>query len=343
MELTAGANDHEQVVFCQDRAAGLRAIIAVHNTALGPGMGGTRFYPFETEQAALQDVLRLSRAMTYKSAAAGLPFGGGKAVIIGDPRRDRTEELFRAYAGFVDSLGGRYITTEDVGTTEADMLVVATRTKFVTGLPDGSGDTTEATAGGESSAMRTIARRLWSADSLAGRHVAIQGVGKVGSGIARHLAQDGCRLTIADVAADTVERLAAELNAAVVPADRAHAVECDIFSPCALGGALSPETIPALRCEAVLGCANNQLASPQCADMLASRGITYAPDYIVNAGGVINIAHEVGGYDRDAAFAHAWRIGETLEHVLDLAGAEGITTARAADILAENRFKGDGS
>jgi leucine dehydrogenase len=221
------------------------------------------------------------------------------------------------------------------------MLVVATRTKFVTGLPDGSGDPSEATAWGVFSAMRTIAKRLWNADSLAGRDVAIQGVGKVGSGIARHLARDGCRLTIADVALDAVQRLADELDATVAPADRVHAVECDFYSPCALGGALSAETIPELWCAAVIGCANNQLAAPECADLLAARGIVYAPDYIVNAGGVINIAHEVGGYDRDAAFAHAWRIGDTLERVLDLAGAEGITTARAADILAEERLKGD--
>jgi len=342
MDLTAGTTDHEQVVFCQDRPSGLRAIIAIHSTILGPGMGGARFYPFATEDDALADVLRLSRAMTYKSSAAGIDYGGGKAVIIGDPRRDRSEALLVAYAGFVDSLGGRYITTEDVGTTEADLVVISSATKYVVGLPDGSGDPSEATAWGVFSGLRTVASRLWDVDTLAGRHVAVQGVGKVGSGIARHLAANDCRLTLADVNDAAVEALARELGASVAPPDRIHAVECDIFSPCALGGALSASSIPELQCAAVAGCANNQLASPDAADLLAARGILYAPDYIVNAGGVINIAHEAGGYDRDAAFAHAWRIGETLERVLDLAGAEKVTTARAADMIAEERLQGAG-
>ena len=340
MKLLDTGTDHERVVASRDEGSGLRAIVAVHNTRLGPAMGGTRFYPFATEDEALTDVLRLSRAMTYKSAAAGIDFGGGKAVIIGDPRRDRTEALLRAYGRFVDSLGGRYITTEDVGTTEADMLVIAQETEHVVGLPSGSGDPSGATAWGVFAAMRTLARRLWDAETLSGRHVAIQGVGKVGSAIARHLTGDGARVTIADVSAEAVRRLAAETGASIVDADRIHAVECDIFAPCALGGALDARSVPELACTAVAGCANNQLATPDAAGEIERRGIVYAPDYIVNAGGVINIAHEAGGYDRDAAFAHAWRIGETLERVLDLAGAEKVTTARAADMIAEQRFKG---
>jgi len=340
MNLLSPDSEHEQVVFCHDRATGLRSIIAIHSTTLGPSMGGTRFYPFASESDALADVLRLSRAMTYKSAAAGIDFGGGKAVIIGDPRRDKTEPLLRAYAGFVDSLGGRYLTTEDVGTTEDDVVVFSSVTKYVVGLPDGSGDPSEATAWGLFAAMRALARRLWGADTLAGRHVAIQGAGKVGSGTARYLARDGARLTVADIAEDTVQALAAELGASVVPADVIHAVECDIFSPCALGGSLSASTVPELACSAVAGCANNQLATPDAADLLAARGIVYAPDYIVNAGGVINIAHEAGGYEKQAAFEHVWRIGETVQRVLDLAESRKVTTARAADMIAEERFKG---
>jgi leucine dehydrogenase len=340
----AGPNDHEQVVFCQDREPGLRAIIAIHSTRLGPALGGTRFYPFPSESEALADVLRLARAMSYKSAAAGLDFGGGKAVIIGDPRRDRTEPLLRSYARFVNSLGGRYVTTEDVGVTVADMNLIREETPHVTGAAvelGGSGDPSEATGWGVFCAMRMLARRLWDADSLEGRHVAIQGVGKVGTFVAGHLAADGCGLTVADVSPESADRAASRHGAAVVPTDEIHRVECDIFSPCALGGAVNPSTIPELRCEAVAGCANNQLASPESADLLAQRGILYAPDYIVNAGGVINIAYEVGRrYDRDAAFAHVARIAETLHRVIDLAHAAGITTAEAADRIAEERLLG---
>ena len=339
----AGAYDHEQVVFCQDRPTGLRAIIAIHSTRLGPALGGTRFYPFPTEEEALADVLRLSRAMSYKSSAAGLDFGGGKAVIIGDPRRDRNESLLRAYARLVDSLGGRYVTTEDVGVTVDDMNLIRQETKHVTGASvalGGSGDPSEATGWGVFCAMRMLSRRLWGVHSLEGRHVAIQGVGKVGSYIAGHLAADGCRLTVADVTPEAADRAAQTHSAAVVSTDEIHRVECDVFAPCALGGAINADTIPELRCEAVAGCANNQLASPECADRLADHGILYAPDYIVNAGGVINIAYEVGrAYDREAAFAHVARIAETLERVLDTADAEGITTAEAADHIAEERWR----
>ena len=335
--------DHEQVVFCQDRATGLRSIIAVHSTRLGPSLGGTRFYPFETESDALTDVLRLSRAMTYKSAAAGLDLGGGKAVVIGDPKRDKTESLLTSYAKYVDSLGGRYVTTEDVGTTVADMNVIRKTTNHVTGFAvedGGSGDPSEATGWGAFSAIRSLARRLWGSESLDGRHVAIQGVGKVGSYLAGHLAGAGARLTIADVTPEAAERIREAHGAEVVAPDVIHKVECDIYSPCALGGALNPQTIPELSCTAVAGCANNQLATPGSAQLLDDRSIVYAPDYIVNAGGVINISYELapGGYDREQAFAHCARIGETLDRVLDMAEDLKITTASAADRLAESRF-----
>jgi glutamate dehydrogenase/leucine dehydrogenase len=332
------SSTHEQVVHCRDEDTGLRAIIAIHSTKLGPSLGGARFYPFASEEEALTDVLRLSRAMTYKSSAAGLDFGGGKAVIIGDPRRDKTDALLRAYARCVDSLEGRYITTEDVGTSVPDMDVVAQETKHVAGTSAGSGDPSEATAWGLFSAMRTLAARLWRAESLDGRHVAIQGVGKVGGYLAGHLAGDGCRLTVADVNEAATERVAGDHGAAVVTTEEIHAVECDVFAPCALSGELNPRTVPELRCGAVAGCANNQLAEPSIADEIAARGIVYAPDFIVNAGGVINIAHEVGGYDKQKAFDHAWRIGETLARVLDIAADESVTPEIAADRLAESRL-----
>jgi valine dehydrogenase (NAD+) len=337
-----GANDHEEVVYCEDAGTGLRSIVAIHSTRLGPSLGGTRFFPFAGEDDALADVLRLSRAMSYKSAAAGLDHGGGKAVIIGDPRRDRTEALIRSYARFVDSLGGRYITTEDVGTTEADMNLIATETRFVTGMSTesgGSGDPSEATAWGVFCAMRTLARGLWQQESLEGRHVAVQGVGKVGSYLVGQLVRDGCVVTVADVNVDAVARLNSERGLSTVAPQDIHKVRCEIFSPCALADSLSERTIPELDCAAVVGCANNQLASPGAAELLADRGIVYAPDFIVNAGGVINVAHELIGYDRERAYAHTARIGETLERVLDLAEKEGITTAAAADRIAEQRLR----
>jgi leucine dehydrogenase len=338
-----GAFEHEKVVRCEDDETSLRAIVAIHSTTLGPGLGGTRFYPFSSENDALDDVLLLARAMTYKNAAAGLDFGGGKAVVIGDPRRDKTEPVLRTYGRFVDSLGGRYITTEDVGTTEADMILIREETGFVTGLPTslgGSGDPSQATAWGVFSAMRALAKRLWGQDSLEGRHIAVQGVGKVGSFLVGHLVRDGCLVTVADVLPEAVERVRVDHSVSSVDPAEIHAVQCDVFAPCSLGGTLNAQTIPDLRCEAVAGCANNQLASPEAAEQLADRGIVYAPDFIVNAGGVINISYEVGHpYNKEAAFAQVARIGDTLHRVLDVAGAESITTARAAERIAEERLQ----
>ncbi len=336
---------HEQVVYADDLASGLRAIIAVHSTKLGPSLGGTRFYPYASKDAALADVLRLSRAMSYKSAAAGLDLGGGKAVIIGDPKTDKSPALFEAYGRFVDSIGGAYVTTEDVGTTVADMEIIHTQTAHVTGFAiehGGSGDPSEATGWGVYAAMRTIAKRLWSADSMSGRHVALQGAGKVGSYIAGHLAADGCLLTVADPNPEATQRLVETCGATVVSPDEIARVDCDIFAPCAMGGALNDRSIAELRCVAVVGCANNQLATPDDADRLAERGVVYAPDFIVNAGGVINISHELqpGGYDKQRAMDHSWRIGETLARVLDEAAGSGITTEEAAERIAEARLLG---
>lgn len=338
-------DDYEQVVLCQDRASGLQAVIAIHSTKLGPALGGTRFYPYATEAEALDDVLRLAKGMTYKSAAAGLDLGGGKAVIIGDPAKVKTEVLLRTYARFVDAVGGRYITAEDVGTTQSDMDLIRRETHFVTGVSrslGGSGDPSAATAYGVLHGMKAVARRLWGDGDLAGRHVVVTGVGKVGYALVRHLVEERARVTVADVVPDAVERAARDFGVDRVAVEDAHATPCDIFSPCALGRALSHVTVPQLACAAVVGSANNQLEDDDRAAMLADRDIVYAPDYIVNAGGVINIAEELVGYHRERAYASIRRIYDTTLAVLDVAAAEGTTTAAAADRLAERRIESVG-
>ena len=339
-----GADDYEQVVFCHDRGSGLRAIVAVHSTRLGPALGGTRFYPYPSEAAGLEDVLRLARGMTYKAAAAGLDLGGGKAVIFGDPNRDKTEALLRAYARHVDALGGRYLTAEDVGTTQDDMDLVRRETPFVTGVSrelGGSGDPSDATAYGVLWAMKAVARHLWGDTSLVGRHVALAGVGKVGAALLAHLAEERARVTVADVTPAAVEWAVTEMGAEAVAVEKVHSVDCDIYSPCALGGAVSAETIPELRCAAVVGSANNQLADGAAsARLLAEAGVLYAPDFVANAGGLINIADELapGGYHPDRARAAVRRIFDTVTSVLHVAEVDGVTTAEAADRLAEDRI-----
>ena len=338
-----GADDYEQVVFCHDRGSGLRAIIAVHSTRLGPGLGGTRFYPYRSEAEGLEDVLRLARGMTYKAAAAGLDLGGGKAVIFGDPTRDKTEARLRAYARHVDALGGRYLTAEDVGTTQDDMDLIRRETRFVTGTsPErgGSGDPSAATAYGVVWAMKAVARHLWGDTSLAGRHVALAGVGKVGRALLAHLVEERARVTVADVNPAAVEWAATEYGAESAPVEKIHAVDCDIYSPCALGGILSADTVPELRCAAVVGSANNQLADVPAAGLLARAGVLYAPDYVANAGGLINIAEELtpGGYRPDRALAAVRRVFDTIASVLQAAEADGVTTAEAADRRAEERI-----
>jgi leucine dehydrogenase len=281
--------------------------------------------------------------MTYKHAACGTDQGGGKAVIMGDPATLRTDDLVRAYGRFVDGLQGRYLTAEDVGTTQSDMDLLRTVTPYVTGTSEalgGSGDPSPATAWGVLHAMTAVADRVWGSPSLEGRHIVVLGVGKVGGDLARHLHDHGARLTLADVRADAVARLAAELGAEVVGVDEAVATECDVLAPCALGAVLSTATIPTLRCAAVCGAANNQLATDADGDALAERGILYAPDYVVNAGGVINIADETaeGGYSRERALARVATIAETLRRIFALADEQGLTPAAAADAYAEARL-----
>ena len=335
---------HETVCYCHDRATGLRAVIAVHSTVLGPALGGVRFRDYDDEDEAVEDVLRLSKAMSYKNAAAGLDLGGGKAVIIGDPAAIKTDDLMRAYGRFVHGLNGRYLTAEDVGTTQHDMDVIREVTPHVTGVnPDngGSGDPSPATALGVFEAMRAVAVHLWGDASLAGRRVTVSGVGKVGSDLCRHLAAADAKIAVADVNEGAVAGLVNELGVDVVPVDGAHATDCDIFSPCALGAALNATTILELRCAAVVGAANNQLATPEDAERLRQAGVTYAPDFIVNAGGVINIAEELHEqrYDRERALQNVRRIHGTTLSVLRRAEQDGVTTEVAAERLAEERWR----
>jgi glutamate dehydrogenase/leucine dehydrogenase len=337
---TMAEGGHEQVVWCHDAGSGLRAIIAIHSTALGPALGGARYRPYASEDDALVDVLRLSRGMTYKNAAAGLDLGGGKAVIIGNPA-DRTEARIRAFGRFVHALAGRYLTAEDVGTTQADMDLIRRETPYVTGVSmslGGSGDPSPVTAVGVRHAMHATAEHLWGDASLAGRHVAISGVGKVGSALAGLLVEEGARVTVADVDEARVKALLDDLGVAAVPADVVHTVECDVFAPCAYGAVLSERTIPGLRCAAVVGAANNQLAVDADADRLAAAGVLYVPDFVANAGGVINIAEELHGYDAGRAMAAVARIRATTASVLSMAAAEGIRTEAAAERLAEARI-----
>src|SRR5690606_5905700 len=295
---------------------------------------------------ALVDVCRLARAMTYKHAVCGHDLGGGKAVSIGDPATLRSEALFRAYGRFVEGLNGRYITAEDVGTTQAGMDLVRREAPCATGLSEslgGSGDPSPATAWGVLWAMKAVAERLWGSPSLAGRHVCISGLGKVGATLARHLAEEGAKLTVADVRPEAVDAVVEQHGAVPVAPEQAHAVPCDIFSPCALGGVLDATTVPELRCDAVVGSANNQLATPADAERLRHRGIIYAPDFVANAGGVINIAEEPHGYDRQRAYDRIRSIYDTLLAVFDRADAEGTTTAEAADRIARERIAAVGA
>ena len=331
---------HEQVVFCQDQATGLKAIIAIYSTALGPALGGTRFYPYASESDALDDVLALSKGMAYKNSLAGLDLGGGKAVIIGDPATIKTEALLRAYGRFVQSLGGRYITACDVGTYVADMDVVARETRFVTGRSaddGGAGDSSVLTAFGVFQGMRACADHRWGSPDLSGRRVGVHGVGKVGHYLVEHLVEVGARVVISDVSRTAIERVRAA-HPQVDVAESLVAEPLDIYAPCALGGALDDETVPRLRAEIVCGAANNQLAHADIDKVLEDRGILYAPDYLVNAGGVIQVSDELHGFDFARARRKATGIFDITKAVFALAGSEGVPPATAADRLAERRI-----
>ncbi|HEX2051178.1 MAG TPA: Glu/Leu/Phe/Val dehydrogenase [Actinomycetota bacterium] len=333
---------YEQVVFCSDDQSGLRAIIAIHSTALGPALGGTRFFPYATEDEALVDVLRLAKGMTYKAAAAGLDLGGGKAVIIGDPRRIKTEELLRAYGRFVETLGGRYITAEDVGTALEDMDVVRRESRWVTGCSKtygGSGDPSPVTAWGVLQGIKATVLERFGSPELAGRTVAIQGVGKVGHALCGYLVQAGAKVTIADVDVDNLARAVSDFGVETTPLQNVHKLEVDVFAPCALGGIVNDDTISEFQCKIIAGAANNQLARPEHGEKLRDLGILYAPDFVINAGGLINVEDELRGYDRERAMKRVEAIYKALQHIFTMAKERHISTARAAEEHAEERIR----
>jgi valine dehydrogenase (NAD+) len=334
---------HEQVVFCHDAPTGLRAIIAIYSTALGPSLGGTRFYPYPSEDAALADVLNLSRAMAYKNALAGLDHGGGKAVIIGDPQRLKSEALLRAYGRFVESLNGRYVTACDVGTYSEDMDIVARESRHVTGRTvanGGAGDSSVLTAFGVFQGMRAAAEHVWGSSSLTGRTVGVEGVGKVGHRLVDLLVEAGAKPVICDVNPAAVDRVRARHPGVEVATDldTLLASGIDILSPCALGGSINDDNLPRLNARIVCGGANNQLAHPGLEKLLVDRCIVYAPDYVVNSGGVIQVADELAGFNFERAEANAEKIFGTTKKILALAAEEGVSPVVAADRLAEQRM-----
>jgi valine dehydrogenase (NAD+) len=336
--------DHEQVVFCNDPASGLRAIVSIYSTALGPGLGGARFYPYQTESQALIDVLNLSRGMAYKAALAGLDLGGGKAVIIGDPLRDKTEQLLRAYGRFVQSLNGRYFTACDVGTYSEDMDVIARECEYVTGRTvenGGAGDSSVLTALGVFQGMRAACETAWGSDSLQGKRVGIAGVGKVGRHLVRHLLEEGADVVVADVSRSAVEKILAE-HPYVETLDSANELiqaDLDIYAPCAMGNAVDEDNVHFIKARVVCGAANNQLAHSRLGDVLASRGVLYAPDYCVNAGGLIQVADELAGFSFERAKTKAQAIYDTTKAVFAAASAARVTPERAADQMAEDRMR----
>jgi leucine dehydrogenase len=336
--------EHEQVVFCRDKVTGLRAIVAIHDTTLGPALGGTRMWAYPDEAAALRDVLRLSRGMTYKSAAAGLNLGGGKAVIIGDAKTMKNEMLFRAYGRFVQGLAGRYITAEDVGTSVRDMEWVLMETDNVVGISralGGSGDPSPVTALGVYEGMKASLKWATGNESVSGRTVAVQGVGAVGRHLVQHLVEGGARVVVSDIDVENVKKVAASApGIEVVAPDAIYDVPCDVYAPCALGATVNDETLPRLKCQIIAGSANNVLADEdRHAAALAQRSIVYAPDYVVNAGGLINVANELEGYNRGRALRQASGIYDITMQVFRIAHDEGITTLRAANTLAERRIE----
>ncbi|MBC7562834.1 MAG: Glu/Leu/Phe/Val dehydrogenase [Gemmatimonadaceae bacterium] len=336
---TIAAMGHEQLVLNFDKSSGYRGVIAIHDTTLGPALGGTRFWQYGSDEEAIIDALRLARGMTYKNAVAGLNLGGGKAVIIGDNRTLNREMLFRAHGRFVDSLGGRYVTAEDVGTSTTDMDFVHMETDYVSGLQGASGDPSPVTARGVFRAMQATAKYRWGSDDLSGRTVAIQGCGNVGYNLARELHAVGATLIVADIDAERVKRVMHDTGARGVDVAEVLNQKADILAPCALGGGMNDDTIPKLRVELVVGAANNQLLEDRHGDMLEARGVTYAPDYVVNAGGVINVYSELAGWDRTRSLRKADEIYQTILGVFDIAKADGVTSHVAADRLAERRIE----
>ncbi len=342
MEITERATNtsHEQVLIGRDAASGYHGIIAIHSTALGPAVGGTRFWNYATEAEALTDALRLSQGMTYKTALAGLPLGGGKSIIIGDAKTPNREAVLRAHGRFVETLKGRYITAEDVGTTPHDMEILRLETQHVAGLLGRSGDPSPYTARGVFRSIQASSRFLWDRDDLSGVTIAIQGCGSVGYHLAKLLHDAGARLIVTDVNQQNLSRVVDEFGAQMVRPDEIFNARADVFAPCALGGVINDLTIPELRVQIVAGSANNQLLEERHGVMLRRRNILYAPDYVANVGGVLNGCREVLGWSRDDSARKVDEIYQTLLKIFEAADAEGISTNTAADRLAEDRLRG---
>jgi leucine dehydrogenase len=339
-------DQHEQVAFHHDLATGLKAIIAVHSTRLGCGLGGCRMWPYASDAEALTDVLRLSKGMTYKAALAGLPQGGGKSVILGDPRKDKTPELMRAMGRFVNQFGGAYVVAEDSGTSVADIHTMAEVTSHIGGLADAdaqaagrTGDPSPATAYGTFVGLKAAVRHRLGRDDLKGLKVAIQGVGNVGYRLAQHLHEAGAKLWVTDIHFPAVDRCVQEFAATAVSMEQIFALDVDVFAPCALGAIVNDITLPMLKAPVIAGAANNQLARPHHGTALMERGVLYAPDYAINAGGIIEIFHETHGYEAAKARAHLDRIGDTLTQIFQRAAAEKRPTHEVADRLAEEIFR----
>lgn len=333
--------DYEQLVFCQDKQSGLKAIIAIHDTTLGPALGGTRMWMYESEEAAIEDALRLARGMTYKNAVAGLNLGGGKTVIIGDPKKDKNEEMFRAFGRYIQGLNGRYITAEDVGTTVEDMDIIHEETDYVTGISPAfgsSGNPSPVTAYGVYRGMKAAAKEAFGTDSLTNKKVAIQGVGNVAYHLCKYLHEEGVKLIVTDINKEAIQRAVNDFQAEAVEPNEIYSVDSDIFAPCALGAVLNDVTIPQLKASVIAGAANNQLKEPRHGEILHQKGIIYAPDYVINAGGVINVADELYGYNRERALKKVENIYNNIESVIEISKRDQIPTSLAADRLAEERI-----
>jgi leucine dehydrogenase len=331
---------HEQVVFCHNKDVGLRAIIAIHNTTLGPALGGTRMWPYETEEEALRDVLRLSRGMTYKAAVAGLNLGGGKAVIIGDPRQDKSEALFRSFGRFIDTLNGRYITAEDVGIDVNDMEFIFQETENVVGVHQahgGSGDPSPYTAYGSIQGIKAALQKVYGEEELGAHSYAVQGVGHVGLHLVKQLREEGAKVFVCDIMQDSVDAAVA-LGAEAVSNEEIYDVDAEVFAPSALGAVINEETIPRLQCKIVAGPANNQLANDEAGNELEKRGILYAPDYAVNAGGLMNVSIEFEGWNHERALRMTRTIYYNVSQIFKIAERDGIPTWQAADRMAEERI-----
>ncbi|MEN9700350.1 MAG: hypothetical protein RLZZ301_1548 [Bacteroidota bacterium] len=338
------AMGHEQILFCNDKASGLKAIIAVHNTVLGPALGGTRMWMYQNEQEALTDVMRLSRGMTYKNAISNLQLGGGKAVIIGDSKTMKSEALFRRFGQFVNSLAGNYITAEDVGISPEDMVHVSKETNYVVGLPGKSGDPSPVTAFGVYMGMKAAAKHQYGSDSLSGKKVAVQGVGHVGEYLVKHLVSEGALVTITDINQEALKRVNELYGATVVAPDAIYDVPMDIYAPCALGATINDETLNRLTCSVIAGAANNQLKDETVHGVeVMKRGIIYAPDFALNAGGVINCFSEVAGLSLDWAHEKAAEIYQTIDAIVSRSQTEQIPTYMIANKLAEERVEAKGS